>query len=519
MFNAKNIFLAVVVVAYGIALIPPKGEADANEAEAKAASNAKYIIRIAPGLYMPGRRPMDVGDKLRGLSDVAKEFEKLNPDTHIEFSEMPGSREWLVTQLMGEQAPDIININVEDVWQDVQKGWYVPLDKYLEAPNPYISKGQPGSKEWWDLFKFQTISRSKAAPDGQMYCITLDMIETGLFYNKDLFKKAGVEVPKNWGDFQVVQDKLQKSGTIPMLVDQGALADWGVDLVFDQYYRDIRDTLDLYVDPKRSAFMKGYLDWDELAYLHGKGFFGKNDPRWREVFRTLKDWRKYFVKDLGSVSMERSFITQQGAMWWSASPSVQKLTQDPSIDFDWGVFYLPPIRKEDNRFGIGVPMCVIGEAATQYSVTNSAYNDTKNQATSEKLKRVIAFLQFMTTPKSTDKVVNEMVALMPNVVSVPLKPELEPFDGFLTQHDYSTTKWLFTFDLRFREIMTRSFYLYLQGGMSEDEFMDWMDKDVGAAADTIVRRMNVDLSKFDKAWAAKAEARKSMKELPPGARS
>jgi len=31
------------------------------------------------------------------------------------------SREWLVTQLSSGAAPDVIQINVEDVWQDIQK--------------------------------------------------------------------------------------------------------------------------------------------------------------------------------------------------------------------------------------------------------------------------------------------------------------------------------------------------------------------------------------------------------------
>ena len=92
MLQFKNILLAAVVLVFGYALIPPREETEAKQAEKTAASNARFTIRIAPGLYMPGRRPMDVGEKLHGLSDVAHEFEKLYPDTHIEFSEMPGLR-------------------------------------------------------------------------------------------------------------------------------------------------------------------------------------------------------------------------------------------------------------------------------------------------------------------------------------------------------------------------------------------------------------------------------------------
>jgi raffinose/stachyose/melibiose transport system substrate-binding protein len=446
---------------------------------------------------------MDVGDRLKGLAEVAKEYERLFPDTKIVFDEVPSAREWLVTQLVGEQAPDIMNINVEDVWQDVQKGWYVPLDEYLEAPNPFVPTGSVGSEQWWDQFKYQAISRGKAAPDGQMYCITLDMIETGIFYNRDIFRKVGVRPPQSWSEFIELQARIQKAGYIPMLVDQNALADWGVDLVFDQFYRDLRPILDLKGDPRRDGYQTGYLDWDEIAFLNSKGFFSREDPRWHELFRTLKDWRRFFVKDMGSSGMERLFVTQRGAMYWSSSFTVNKLARDPNIDFDWGVFYLPPITKEYSRFGSGHEMCVIGGAATQLSVTNSAFNDTKDPATSEKLKRVIGFLQFLTVPRNADMVVNEVLALLPNIVGVEPRRELQPFAEIL-EREYTTTKWLFTFDLRFNDIMTRMFFLYLQDGISHEEFMEWMDKNVRSAAQTIIRRKRLDLEPFESEWERRA---------------
>ena len=462
---------------------------------------------------------MDVGEKLKGLNEVAAAFRKVYPDTAIEFVDVPQTREYLVTQLMGEQAPDIININVEDVWQDVQKGWYVPLDKYLEAPNPYL----PGNKQWWDQFKYQAISRGKAAPDGKMYCITLDMIETGIFYNKDIFKRLGISPPTDWVDFLAMQEKISKAKgadgkpLTPMLVDQGALADWGVDLFFDQLYREIRPAIDLKKDPKRDAYMKGYLDWDEIAFLYKKGFFSKNDPRWREVFRLLKDWRRYFVKDFGATNMERNFITQKGAMYWSSSFTVNKLSRDPNLGFEWDVFYLPAMPRSFNRYANSYPMCVIGEAATQYSVTNSAINDTGSADTSEKLKRVVAFLQFMCLPENTDKVVNEMVALMPNILGVKTHPELHRFQEIL-ERDYAMSKWMFTFDLRFNEIWTRMLFLYLQSGITEDEFMEWVDKNIGLASETIIRRKKLDLAPFEAKWQQTTPIRQQMEDLPSEAR-
>lgn len=462
---------------------------------------------------MPGRRPMNLGQPLQGLNKVRDEFEKLFPDTRIEFTEVPvSSREYLVTQLAAEQAPDILNVNVEDVWQDIQKGWYVPLDDYLTKPNPFVAKGEPGSRQWWDLFKYQAISRGKGAPDGKMYCISFDMIETGIFYNRDIFKRLGLGVPKTWPEFLDVQAKLKANGVVPMLAGISEMADWGMDLIFDQLYNEILPGIDLVKDPVREEYMDGYLDWDEISYLYRQGFFSKKDPRFVEVFRELKAWRQNFQKNMAS-DLTKLFVTQEAAMWWTSSMTVNRLVKDPDVKFEWGVFYLPSMPKSYNKFADGHDQVVIGGSGTQLEITNSSFSDTGDPKTSEKLKRAVAFLQFICTPKNSDLIVNELLAFLPNIVGSEPKPELAPFHEFL-QRKYTTTKWLFTFDLRFNEIYRRMLDLYLNGGIPENEFMDWMDTNLKTATDTVVRRKQLDLSPLEAKWNELAPVRSKMTGLP-----
>ena len=54
--------------------------------------------------------------------------------------------------------------------------------------------------------------------------------------------------------------------------DMARLADWGVDLLFEQMYGELRDLLDLDYDPRRGEYLHGYLDWDEIIFLHQQGF-------------------------------------------------------------------------------------------------------------------------------------------------------------------------------------------------------------------------------------------------------
>ncbi|HTL30087.1 MAG TPA: ABC transporter substrate-binding protein, partial [Tepidisphaeraceae bacterium] len=462
----KHIILQIFILLGIWALWPPaegKVQARLGSAPSTQPANVKYVIKFNPGpLYLPGVVPENSNKPIEGIAKVGKAFEALYPDTRIEFIGVPGDiREWLVTSLSSGQAPDVIQINVEDVWQDIQKGWYLPLDKYFEAPNPFVTKGEPGSEKWWDMFKYPIPTRGTMAPDDHMYCVTLDMIETAIFYNKTMFAKLGLHEPKDWSEFLAIQKVIKERGkevygeTItPTLIDRQSLADWGVDLTFYQMYNSMRDLLDLDYDPARGEYMHGYLDWDELIFLHKKGFFTPADPRWGEVWRVLKEWRPYLSQDLNPIGTDfvKTFVTQKAAMFWGHSMMVNRLISDPNLGFEWGLFYLPPITKSYSRFANGADQCVIGGSAMQYTVTNHAWSDSpKDPDKSERLKRVMAFLQFLTTPKNCDRVVNEQIALLPNIKGVEPHKELAKFDEIL-QRRYALTKWFFTFDNQWNEV-------------------------------------------------------------------
>ncbi|MEO6434522.1 MAG: ABC transporter substrate-binding protein [Tepidisphaeraceae bacterium] len=488
---------------------------------AQTPAGVKYLLKFNPGpMYLPGVIQENSNTPIEGIAKVGRAFEKLHPDTKIEFIGVPGDiREWLVTQLSSGQAPDVIQINVEDVWQDVQKDWYLPLDDYLERPNPFIEKGKPGSAKWFDVFKYPVPTRGTTAPDGHMYCIVLDMIETGIYYNKTLFNKLGLSEPKDWNEFLALQQKLQDAGYTPLLIDRACLADWGIDLVFEQLYGELRDLLDLDYDPRRGEYLHGYLDWDEVIFLHDQGFFTPQDPRWRELWRILKAWRPYMARELNpqGANYIKNFVTQEGAMFWSHSMVVRRLLGDPDLSFDWDIFYLPPIGRSYSPYATGREMCVIGGSAMQYTVTNSAWSDTRDRATSERLKRVIAFLQFLTTPENCDKVVNEQVALLPNVKGVEPHPELRRFDDILQRH-YSMTKWCFTFGNQWNQVLLRMVELYMNDGIDNDQFMRVIEQDLERAAGSITERKTLDTSRFQKVWDERKAMRQKFADLPERAR-
>ncbi len=482
-------------------------------------STVKFVLKVAPGpSYLPDTIPFGFGEPLKGLKEVAAAFEKRFPDTKIEFINVPGVREYLVTQLSSGRAPDILNVNVEDVWTDVQKGWYVPLDRFLEQPNPFVAErnpDEPGAKQWWDMFQYQAISRGKAAPDGLMYCLSLDMVETGFFYNKTLFEKLNLGIPQDWDELDALCEKIREAGLTPVLMNLDTFSDWCTDLFFDQLYYPLLPGIDLLQDPLREPYLQGYLDADEILYLFYKGFFTHLDPRFREMWRIMKEFRRHANRNLVIDPMQE-FVSQRAVMFWNSSAMTFRLVADKNLGFEWGVFYPPKFTPNTSKYASGEEMCVIGGAATQLEVTNSAYSDTGNPETSERLRRVIAFLQFLCLPENCEKVVNEYPCFIPNIRNVPVLEPLKPFDEILKRR-YTTTKWIFTFDLRYAEIQRRMLDLYLNDGISLDDYIRWQEDNLAAACENHMKRKRVDLERLEKAWEARKPFRASMTDLPPDA--
>lgn len=490
-----------------------------------------YIIRMTPGAaYVPGTTPSGFGEPLQGFDIVARKFEELYPDTRIEFINVPIGPEFLVTQLTGGAAPDVITTNVEDIWSDLQKGWYIPLDGFLDEPNQFAEPGEPGSEQWWDSFKYQAITRGKAAPDGKLYCIPLDMVETGIFYNKDLFEKLGIREPETWAEYVEWQRRVKDEGQYaPTLLSSWNFVTWGTDLVFDQLYYDILPGIDLKRIPAQEQYFEGYLDDSELAFLHTKGFFTPEDPRWREMFRLLKEWRQLSTDNISSTDFGRMFLREEGLSLWTACSFSTQLRLNPDVRFDWDVFYPPSMTAETSEFATGAQMCVIGGVAMQYILTNSAVRDVppdpsldpqrdleRRMRESQRLRRVIQWMQFVTSPENADLIVNESSLYLPNIAGVDPHPAFQVFEDILA-HRYTTTKWTASFDLRFRDFFQRMIDLYLTGAMDEDDLLEALSRNLAFATESGIRRGVFEIDQLEEEWQRLAPVRAKMKGLPPQA--
>jgi len=107
------------------------------------------------------------------------------------------------------QTPDVFIVSPGpnlDVYVD--PGIAAPLDDYLNADG------------WKDTFSSDAVFAQQTY-DGKIYAVPLNIAAACVFYNKDMFEKAGCDVPADWDDLIDDCKKLQDAGYTPITISAG----------------------------------------------------------------------------------------------------------------------------------------------------------------------------------------------------------------------------------------------------------------------------------------------------------
>ncbi len=466
----------------------------ASDPQAARTGRNGSVLRVDLNVYTPGTIPQGIGEPVKIARELADEWEAAHPGKRIKYQQLintgTSEGEWLKTQLIGGVAPEIMSLNAEVVWPDVDKGWFVPLDEHLERPNPYV----PGNERWIDIFTNQALVGAKRAPDGKLYCIPIDIVETGLFYNKDLLTKAGVtEMPETWQGMLDMLDKVQAAGVTPMTADGNLASDWGQDIIFEMLYHDILPDMDLIPSrPDAEGYLGHYLDPSEAGFLYTKGFFTPHDPRWREMNRLIKEWRRRWAKELKNSDPIRLFLTQRLAVYWSGSWFIRRMATDPYVDFKWGISYIPTITEKTSPYASGTPATVIGGAAVQLHVSNSAL-------IKDNLEDCIDYLMFISAPQNIERLASEALVYIPNINGAKMDERLEAF-AEIFQRRYCAIKWLESMDGEYKKFWRRMLDYYLNDGVDLDGFLEMLDENLAAWVENHREDEGWDFSSMESVW-------------------
>ncbi|WP_030572531.1 extracellular solute-binding protein [Streptomyces aureocirculatus] len=152
------------------------------------------------------------------LESMKKQFEKANPGKKVKLVPIkaPDAEYYTKVQQMlrsPKTAPDLVYEDTFLINSDITSGYLKPLDSYLD--------------KWKEWPQFIDTARAAAkAEDGKTYGVPDGTDTRGLWFSKDIFKRAGLPAdwqPKNWDDILDAARTIKKKvpGVVPLNVYTG----------------------------------------------------------------------------------------------------------------------------------------------------------------------------------------------------------------------------------------------------------------------------------------------------------
>ncbi|HOX48974.1 MAG TPA: extracellular solute-binding protein [Spirochaetia bacterium] len=226
------------------------------------------------------------------LQILADQFMKENPGIKVTINTT--AHEQFKTQLMNyltaKDAPDVLT-------------WFAGY-----RMQQYAAKGllEPLDSIWQDS-EFPAAFKTASSYNGKTYFMPSSWYWWAVYYNKDVFAKLNLSVPKTWEEFEAVCAALKKAGIEPIAI--GAKDTWTAGGWFDYMnvavnggalHQDLTAGKVSYTDPKVAN------TFNYIADLSKKGYFMKNAASysWQEAATVMFDGKAgmylmgQFIKDV-----------------------------------------------------------------------------------------------------------------------------------------------------------------------------------------------------------------------------
>ncbi|NNC11747.1 extracellular solute-binding protein [Planctomonas sp. JC2975] len=265
------------------------------------------------------------------MKAVAKQFEAANKGYTVKLIPIQAAENDYYTKLslMNKSASTAPDVSYEDTFlikADAAAGYLAPLDGYV--------------KSWGDWSQFPANAKQAGqGEDGKLYGISMGTDTRGLWYNKDVLKKAGIDVPWQPTSWQQVLDAAKKiksaePDVTPLNVYSGKGAGEGSTMQgFEMLLYGTKDTLYDASSKKWIAGSKGFtdsLDVIKQVYQGGLGPTVQNalDPNFGNEVPQLLSQGKMGI-DLDGSWLSSNWI-KGGAVPWSDWNSVMGETPMPT---------------------------------------------------------------------------------------------------------------------------------------------------------------------------------------------
>ena len=296
------------------------------------------------------------GEMVDTLREIAKDFEKENPNVHVKVVNVPNAGEVLKTRVLAGDIPDVVNIFPQSIeFQEWAKAGY-----FEDLSNKDCLK------------RVKNHYANKYAIDGKIYNIPYTANAYGIYYNKDKFKELGLKVPETWDEFEKLVDTIIAKGETPFAI---AGADtW----TLNGYHQ-----LALATSTGGGKEANDYLRFSKPNAIKSSDSVLKDDFRLLDLFRKKgamqTNWQGAGYTDVvGAFARGDALMTPNGSWAITAINA-----QDPK--FNVGTFPFPGKQKGQSL--------TIGAGDLAWSISSS----------SKHKKEANAFVEYMSRPEVMQK--------------------------------------------------------------------------------------------------------------------
>ena len=225
-------------------------------------------------------------------------FEPVNP---------PDYNDYIAKKLESGATPDLL------CTRSFAKGYELYASGYLSD-----CTGITGIKE-----AFSEQSRSAwTSPDGKLYALPFAAVSHAMYYNKDIFEKEKLAIPKTWENFLAVCTTLKAKGYVPLA--NGLADEWDI----------------------LECFFLGGVIPDFVGGSHERERYEQkkvplNDENFVAAYQAMSDIEPFLFADASAVSYDEAkkrFSEKKAVMYMDGSWSSGLYA---SVDFAWGIFALP----------------------------------------------------------------------------------------------------------------------------------------------------------------------------------
>lgn len=248
-------------------------------------------------------------DDVTQMNNLLAEYKKLVPNVDIQFKPTNPAdyNATLRLQLDSGTGPDLMYARSYATGQELyEAGFFADCTDI------------PGL-----LDNFSVTNRAPwTTKDGKMFAVPFAAVSHAVYYNKDIFAKAGVSVPQTWEDFLALCKTLKGKGYTPLA--NGVSEEW-----------DILECFFL------GGVVPDFVGGAPERVKYESGEKKLNDAAFVSAYKAMADVAKYCPNGYESVTYNDSqvlFNSEKAVMFMDGSWTAG-VYKDAS--FNWGVFALP----------------------------------------------------------------------------------------------------------------------------------------------------------------------------------